>query len=52
MFLATQFGDLFAGGGSSHKGYTEIFTAYLATLSRVELPVVKNTRTNFSKFVF
>ena len=43
MFLATQIGDLFAGGGSSHEGYTEIFAAYFATPSGVELPVAKNT---------
>ena len=42
-FLATQSSNLFAGGGSSREGYTKIFTAYLATPSRVELPVVKNT---------
>ena len=30
MFLATQFGDLFASGRSSREGYTEIFAAYLA----------------------
>ena len=30
MFLATQFGDLFASGRSSCEGYTEIFAAYLA----------------------
>ena len=43
MFLTTQIGDLFAGGGSSREGYTEIFAAYFATPSQVELLVVKNT---------
>ena len=43
MFLVTQSGDLFAGGGFSHEGYTEIFVAYLVTFSQVELPVTKNT---------
>ena len=43
MFLAAQSGDFFAGGRSSREGYTEIFAAYLATPSRVELPVAKNT---------
>ena len=43
MFFTTQVGDLFAGGRSSHEGYTEIFVAQFATLSRVELPVAKNT---------
>ena len=43
MFLVAQIGDLFAGGGSSHEGYSEIFPAYFVTPSRVELPVTKNT---------
>ena len=43
MFLATQFGDLFVGGRSSSEGYTEIFAAYLATSSWVELLVAKIT---------
>ena len=43
MFLVAQIGDLFMGGGSSHEGYSENFAAYFATLSQVELPVVKNT---------
>ena len=43
MFLAAQSSDLFAGGRFSREGYTEIFAAYLANFSRVELPVVKNT---------
>ena len=30
---------------------SEIFAAYLVTLSRVELPVAKNTQINFSKFL-
>ena len=38
-----NFGDLFASEGSSHEGYTEIFAAQLATPSRVDLPVTKNT---------
>ena len=33
------------------RGDSEIFAAYLATLSWVELPVVKNTWINFSKFL-
>ena len=41
--LRVGFGDLFASGRSSREGYTEIFAAYLATPSRVELPVAKNT---------
>ena len=36
------FGDLFASGRSSREGYTEIFVAHLATVSRVDLPVAKN----------
>ena len=43
MLFATHVGDLFAGGKFSREGYTEIFVAQIATLSRVELPVVKNT---------
>ena len=43
MLFTAQVGDLFAGGRSSREGYTEIFTAQFATLSRVELPVAKNT---------
>ena len=42
MFLVTQSSDLFAGGRSSCEGYTRIFAAQMATLSRVELPVAKN----------
>ena len=38
-----KFGDLFASEGSSREGYTEIFAAQLATPSRVDLPVAKNT---------
>ena len=38
-----NFGDLFASEGSSREGYTEIFVAQLATPSRVDLPVAKNT---------
>ena len=43
MFLAAQIGDLFAGGGFSHEGYSEIFAAHFATSSQVELLVAKNT---------
>ena len=43
MLFTAQVGDLFASGWSSRKGYIEIFVAQFATLSRVELPVVKNT---------
>ena len=43
MFLAAQIGDLFAGGGSSHEGYSEIFVAYFVTTLWVELLAVKNT---------
>ena len=38
-----DFGDLFASEGSSREGYTEIFLAQLATPSRVDLLVAKNT---------
>ena len=38
-----NFGDLFASGRSSRKGYTEIFTTQLATPLRVRLHVTKNT---------
>ena len=38
-----NFGDLFASEGSSREGYIEIFVAQLATPSRVDLPVAKNT---------
>ena len=41
--LRVIFGDLFASGRSSREGYSEIFAAQLATLSRVDLPVAKNT---------
>ena len=37
------FGDLFASGRSSHAVYSEIFAAQLATNSRVDLPIAKNT---------
>ena len=37
------FGNLFASGRSSREGYTEIFAAQLATLSRVRLLITKNT---------
>ena len=52
MFFATQVGDLFAGGRSNRERYTEIFVAQFATLSRVELPVAKNTKKIFKKFSF
>ena len=38
-----NFGDLFVNEGSSCEGYTEIFAAQLATPSRVDFPVAKNT---------
>ena len=38
-----DFGDLFASEGFSREGYTKIFAAQLATPSRVDLPVTKNT---------
>ena len=38
-----NFGDLFASERSSHEGYSEIFVAQLATPSRVNLLVAKNT---------
>ena len=37
------FGDLFASGRSSREVHSEIFAAELATHSRVDLPVAKNT---------
>ena len=37
-----NFGDLFASEGSSREGYTEIFAAQIATLSREDLLVTKN----------
>ena len=43
MIFVAQVGNLFAGGRSSCEGYIEIFAAQFATLSWVELPVVKNT---------
>ena len=43
MFLAAQYGDLFAGRRSSREGYIKIFAAHLATLSWVDFLVVKNT---------
>ena len=52
MFLAAQYGDLFAGGRSSRKRYTEIFATYLTTLLRVDFPVAKNTQKNFQIFGF
>ena len=38
-----DFGDLFANEKSIREGYTEIFAAQLATPSRVDLLVAKNT---------
>ena len=38
-----SFGDMFANGRSSRKGYTENFAAQLATPSRIDFLVVKNT---------
>ena len=52
MFLAAQYGDLFAGGRSSREGYIEIFAAHLATLSQVDFPIAKNTQKNFQIFGF
>ena len=49
-FLETQFGDLFAGGSSSHDVYSESFTASFVTCLWVDLPVTKNTQTYSSKF--
>ena len=43
MFLAALPSDFFVGGRSSCEGYIEIFASYLATSSRVELLVTKNT---------
>ena len=37
-----NFSDLFASEGSSREGYTEIFAAQIATLSREDLLVTKN----------
>ena len=41
--FAGHFGNLFASGRSSREGYSEILAAQLATPSRVEPPVAKNT---------
>ena len=41
--VRVNFGDLFMSERSSREGYTEIFAAQLATPSRVDLPVAKNT---------
>ena len=38
-----NFGDLFASERSSRLGYIEIFVAQLATPSRLDLPIAKNT---------
>ena len=43
MSSRVNFGDLFASERSSRNDYTEIFAAQLATPSRVDLPVAKNT---------
>ena len=45
-----NFGDLFVSERSNRKRYTEIFTAQLATPSRVDLPIMKNTWKFFSQF--
>ena len=42
---------LVCGWRFQSRGYSEIFAAYLATLSHVELLVTKNTWKNFSKFL-
>jgi len=42
-FLATQFGDLFASGSSSHEVYSESFATPFTTSSQVDLLVTKNT---------
>ena len=53
--LVIGFGDLLATGPSTREQVTrldsEIFAAYLATLSRVELLIAKNIYINFSKFL-
>ena len=41
--LRVYFGDMFASERSSREGYTKIFAAQLATPSRVDLLVAKNT---------
>ena len=41
--FAAQVGDMFAGGRSSCERYTEIFAAHLATISKVDFPITKNT---------
>ena len=46
------FGDLFASGRSSHEGYTEIFTAQLATPSRVSLSSHEKHIEDFSRILF
>ena len=38
-----NFGDLFTSERSSREGYIKIFAAQLATPSRVDLPIAKNT---------
>ena len=40
--VATQFGDWFASGSSSHKVYSKCLATPVMTYSRVELPVVKS----------
>ena len=45
-----DFGDLFVSERSNREGYTEIFVAQLATSSRVDVPIVKNTEKIFSQF--
>ena len=43
MSLRVNFGDLFVSERSSREGYIKIFTAQLATCSRVDLLVAKNS---------
>ena len=43
MSSRVDFDDLFVSERSSRKGYIEIFIAQLATPSRVDLSVAKNT---------
>ena len=52
MLFAAQVGDLFAGGRSSREGYTEIFTAQLATPSRVSLSSREKHLEKFSRILF
>ena len=47
-----SFGDLFVSGRSSREGYTEIFTAQLATPSRVSLSSREKHLEKFSRILF